>query len=110
MLEDPIGGDENDTENIDSMTEGADEELCIIPDTQRVLSQAEKITACNLSSLKDISTSTLEEGESSQSTEIEETTFTIIKYKDENPQTCCKCGWVSIYLKKFFLTSNLDFA
>lgn len=74
------------------MAEGADEEICIIPDTQRVLSQEEKITACNLSPLKDLSTATQE---ANQATEVQELTYTVIKYKDDNPQTCYKCGWVS---------------
>lgn len=62
------------------MVEGVDEELCIIPDMQSVLSQSEKDETAT------------QDGECNA--EVDEVTLTLNKYKDENPQTCCKCGWV----------------
>ncbi|KAL3289740.1 hypothetical protein HHI36_023137 [Cryptolaemus montrouzieri] len=95
ILEDPIGGDDNDTDNIEPMAEGADEELCIIPDTERVLSQAEKDAACTLSPLKDLA-DTATNGDNSQTTKLPESTITVLKYKDQEQQTCHKCLWVRV--------------
>ncbi|KAK9889406.1 hypothetical protein WA026_004680 [Henosepilachna vigintioctopunctata] len=92
LLEDPIGGDDND--NLDSMAEGADEELCIIPDTKRVLSQEEKDAACTLNPLKDLAAADSEDGENSQNSQNQDTTITVIKYKEQEPRTCHKCLWV----------------
>lgn len=93
--------------------EGADEELCIIPDTQRVLSQAEKEAAFSIPPLRDLT-------EASASTDsldaaMDDVTqpppemgpassdkFIIAQCNTEERQTCKQCVLVNFFLFFFF--------
>ncbi|XP_044256741.1 zinc finger MYM-type protein 3 [Tribolium madens] len=98
LEEDPIASDGFIPEN----QEGADEELCIIPDTERVISQEEKEAAFSIPPLRDIS----EASSSNEITEDGATTvppvpptdassstnkFKISKCNNEELQTCLQC-------------------
>ncbi|XP_008200258.1 zinc finger MYM-type protein 3 isoform X2 [Tribolium castaneum] len=98
LEEDPIASDGFIPEN----QEGADEELCIIPDTERVISQEEKEAAFSIPPLRDISEASSsnevpEDGATPEppaaSTDASSSTnkFKISKCSNEELQTCLQC-------------------
>ncbi|KAJ8918744.1 hypothetical protein NQ315_015064 [Exocentrus adspersus] len=95
MEHDPIASDSFEPINNEDR-EGADEELCIIPDTHREISQAEKDAASVIPPLRDLT----EASASVQSDKDFETAVTdhslstpiiVFKYDKEDLQICDKC-------------------
>lgn len=85
--EDPIAADEDPKDNIEDSEQGADAELCIIPDTERVISQEEKDAA---SALLPAADAILQTTESSTVIDSEEK-FVITKSTDESLHSCIQC-------------------
>lgn len=116
MDEDPIAAVEAGFETINEIQEGADEELCIIPDTERVISQAEKEAACSITPLRDLleANVTSDNGDDSlvnstgeltkETAVVPPETFVIAKSTVEELQTCTECSLVK-YL--FILVNSL---
>ncbi|CAH1153839.1 unnamed protein product [Phaedon cochleariae] len=95
MEHDPIASDAFENLNNDDR-EGADEELCIIPDTEREISQAEREAASSIPPLRDLT----EASASSQTESISESNATglfigkpsvVFKYDKEDLQLCNVC-------------------
>nr|CAH7745897.1 unnamed protein product [Callosobruchus chinensis] len=92
MEDDPIASD--CFENIgNDYREGADEELCIIPDTEREISQAEKDAAATIPPLRDISADSSDVMDSAIDPIGQSTESSIIVYKHdkEDLEICTKC-------------------
>ncbi|XP_060536825.1 zinc finger MYM-type protein 2 isoform X2 [Cylas formicarius] len=82
---DPIGSDSVDPAD---EQEGANEELTIIPDTEREFTQAEKDAACSIPPLKDISDTTSESSIQEPDSSYE---LKVYKYDKEEFQNCNEC-------------------
>lgn len=92
--EDPIAADtlEGTPENIEDSEQGADEELCIIPDTERVISQEEKEAAAALLPAASESTESEQQTTDSNSTAaVDKDKFLISKSTDETLHSCIQC-------------------
>ncbi|VEN41958.1 unnamed protein product [Callosobruchus maculatus] len=92
MEDDPIASDNFDNICNDDR-EGADEELCIIPDTEREISQAEKDAAATIPPLRDISAASSDVQDSTTDASAQSTESSIIVYKHdkEDLEICTKC-------------------
>ncbi|XP_018326015.1 zinc finger MYM-type protein 3 isoform X2 [Agrilus planipennis] len=101
--EDPIASDgsdgqiDEDSNNIDEAEQqGADEELCIIPDTERIISQEEKEAAAAMIPLRDPAEVISAESGSNDSGQLDGAGASKEKYivatnTDENVHTCVQC-------------------
>ncbi|KAL1492753.1 hypothetical protein ABEB36_010958 [Hypothenemus hampei] len=80
----------DDLPNIDT-SKGADEEVIIIPDSQREISEEEKEAASSLPTLKDISDKTQIAASITQEIEHPENEIKMYKYEKGIEQECCQC-------------------
>ncbi|CAH1980548.1 unnamed protein product [Acanthoscelides obtectus] len=90
MEDDPIASDSFDAIGNDDR-EGADEELCIIPDTEREISQAEKDAASTIPPLRDISAATTEAIDSTIDSPASTDSIIVYKHDKEHLEICNKC-------------------
>ncbi|XP_050314374.1 zinc finger MYM-type protein 3 isoform X2 [Anthonomus grandis grandis] len=70
-------------------TQGSDEAITIIPDSEREITEAEKEAAASLPTLKDISDKTQPDGTGSEMSPEEE--IKVYKYEEDLEQECCQC-------------------
>lgn len=87
---DPIAAESDVLESIEN-SQGADEEITIIPDSEREITEAEKEAASSLPTLKDISDKTKLPEVVVQDGELEDSEVKIYKYDKEDTQLCCEC-------------------
>ncbi|CAG9855419.1 unnamed protein product [Phyllotreta striolata] len=94
MEHDPIASDSFESLNNEDR-EGADEELCIIPDTEREISQEERDAASSITPLRDISEATVSIQPEENNQEVPEQTspspIVIFKYEMDDLQICNEC-------------------
>lgn len=94
----PEGADDDSTKDLDEAEQGADEELCIIPDTERVISQEEKEAASAIAPIRDpteeesstVSTTSEQfRNEAEIDTSVEK--FVVSNCTDDGIHSCIQC-------------------
>ncbi|XP_030746345.1 zinc finger MYM-type protein 4 isoform X2 [Sitophilus oryzae] len=87
---DPIASTSDVLATLES-SQGADEEITIIPDSEREITEAEKQAASSLPTLKDISDKSKQPDATDENTEFTESELKIYKYEKEDLKNCCEC-------------------
>ncbi|CAH0561946.1 unnamed protein product [Brassicogethes aeneus] len=105
--EDPIGSDAFDSLNEDR--EGADAELCIIPDSERVITQEEKDAAATIPPLKDIATAAETTETSTETPAAAVIDVVISKFEGEDTHQCSECTLQKKVKFKYTKDSNVEY-